>query len=156
MLGIRIRKAWLCLAPGYENWSEEACIVHAPTAGKARYKCFKDFQDAWDDIAGSDLLKVRVRRLSESDIELPMACPSIGELTKQQIHIIKHTYGVDSREPGHRNYYYCSLKKKELLGLVKIGLMHPGEQRWTKGSGYFSLNDRGIEVARSMIPTYLR
>ena len=154
MTGIRIRKAWLCLAPGYENWSKEACIIHAPTAGKARYKCFKDLQDVWEDITGGHLVKIKVRRLKESDVELPAPHPSIGELTKQQIHIIKHTYGVESREPGFRNYYYCSLKDTRLNELVELGVMHTGEQRWTEGSGYFSLNERGIEIARSLIPTY--
>ena len=50
----------------------------------------------------------------------------LAAFTKEQQHVLKHSYGYDSSNPGFREHYCTESDDPKLLSLVALGLMTQG------------------------------
>ena len=73
-------------------------------------------------------------------------------MNEEQIHILKHSWGFDSRNPGYRNRYCGSTKDTDLKALVITGYMvgpqHVGN--FGDNAGMFYLTDKAVEFLQAL------
>lgn len=151
----RTRKAWECGIRG----SGGSDIYYAPTASKARYQAFLDWNDPYPDLK---IMDIRVSRAAHCDVELPEPHRLVAELSPVERRFIEHAFGSVSRQPGYRDHYCAGIAEPPLLRLTyELGIFDGpfgGENEYGDGvhwSGvFFYLTDLGKQVARSMLPEY--
>ena len=76
----------------------------------------------------------------------------IEDLNPEQLHILKHSWGYDCREPGFRNHYCGDLDNKDILRLNQLGLMTgpKGIGLVGEGCGLFYLTDEAIKFLEEL------
>lgn len=122
--------------------------TYAETAGKAKYQKFLDM-DIFDN---DDWFKYRSLRWPEMDLFPPVLDTILKEISAAALDKLRHTYGVDSREPGHRNYYNGAVDDPDFKILIQKNLAVRDASRdhmLHKGSTYFHLTEKGIKAAMS-------
>lgn len=150
----KFKKAYIVIP----DWSDEQNVdvwkaqdpnsaTYAESQGKARY----DFA-MHIEYYESDWYKFRALRWKEKDLFPPVLHDSLECLNKEQISKMKHTYGVESNNPGNRNYYNCQWDDEDFKVLLAFDMAIRNtscDNRLTKGTTYFHLTDFGIEVIMS-------
>ena len=115
----RILKAFRCMVTGAEGTS----IIHAMTAGKARYKFLSDLRDIYDDIG---FQHIGVRRAPDLDMKFPILPAVAAKLNEEDKELIIHAFGGGSHiKPehwGYRDHYCCQPNDEMLTKLVSLGL----------------------------------
>jgi hypothetical protein len=126
-------------------------IIHAETRSKAQAAAFRGTDGFGSMIEW--LKDFSFRREKDSDLLEAVPMDVVSHLTEEEVQIIAHSHGNDSREPGFRSYYnVSSLDNESLNHLVELGIMHsPQETSWG-GSWYYHLTRYGCLVAFSMLP----
>lgn len=70
----------------------------------------------------------------------------LDKLTKEQQHVLKHSYGYDTSNPGYREHYCTSLFDLTMAELVRLELMQPGKSgkdaMLPDNEGMFYLTDK--------------
>jgi len=122
--------------------------IYAKTPSKARYQQYLHIEG--DTI--EEMQKYRVLRWKEKDLFPPVLHDSLECLNKEQISKMKHTYGVESHNPGYRNYYCCQWDDEDFKVLLALDMAERNtkhDKNLHEGSTYFYLTDFGIEVIMS-------
>jgi len=133
-----------------KDWKMQASrhAIYAETASKARYQQYLNIEG--DSVEA--MMAYRALRWKEKDLFPPVLHDSLECLNESQIKKMKHTYGVESREPGNRNYYNCPWDDEDFKTLLALDMAIRNPRRdenLTEGSTYFHLTDFGIEVIMS-------
>lgn len=148
-------KAWDCYLGGFD----EPSVVHATTAGKARYRCLLSLLDSYPSATVKD---IRVRRNKARDIPLPPPHWLLPELDEADRRIVLGAFGGGSHIPpskwGYRDHFCTSPGCRRMLRLAwEMGLFRGpfgergyGDTRPWVGAFYY-LTDLGKSVARSLI-----
>jgi hypothetical protein len=153
---IRRAKAWRVRV----TWSDDADIVYAASAGKARYELKLRLGDCYPDL---QFKQIAASRAKDCDRYLPTPHRLVAELSEQERGIILHAFGATYRRPevGYRNHYCTAPGDLTLLRLTfELGLFRGpyGEQAYGQSPGwigaFFYLTELGKHVALSMTPTY--
>jgi hypothetical protein len=152
----RIMKAWSCKV----EWSDDADIVYAPTAAKARYTLKLRLGDCYPDL---QFQEISARRAADRDIALPAQHRLVADLSEAERDIILHAYGHQGGRPeraGYRDHYCCAPGDSRMHRLAwELGLFRGpfGEEDMSRsmwGGVFYYLSDLGKHVARSMLPLY--
>lgn len=148
---MRLRKAW-AVRP---DWADSPQIIFAETASKARYAMYLMLED------DTKITQIEVKRAARADQRLPEEHRLVAELTEEQRHIVRHAFGQDRNGNGYRDHYCTAPGDLNLLSLAwEFGLFTGphGDREYDEISGwagsFFYLTSLGIDVARSMLPTY--
>jgi len=144
----RIRKAWRVYIKRYDD----AAIVYAATAGKARVQAWHRIDDGITRI-----IDVVARRAPECDVRLPPRSPIADQLSKDQLHCLLHAFGCggDVANAGKRDYFYTRHDDPPLVALYERGLMRVmADEAYGPGMAYFVLTQAGKDVALSCVPEY--
>ena len=147
----RLRKAWRVRVKEYDD----ASIIYAPTAGKAR-------MSIWHSLDNGDIRIVDIvaHRAPECDVTLPARDPVADHLSADETHCLLHAFGANCGDPtkaGYRDYFYTRRDDPPLVALAERGLITPmlGD-KWGNGMTYFVLTEDGKRVALSLVPEYAR
>jgi hypothetical protein len=148
----RIRKAWRIAVRGID----EATIVYAPTASKARSWLYREMD--WDWTFKQFLAGITVARCPSSDIALPARHPLAPQLSDRVLHCVVHAYGGTGLRAGYRDHFYTSDRDAMPKAAHYHGLfeMHRVPRSYAGSSDMVSyiLTDLGKNVARGEAETY--
>ena len=140
------------LSKAYEvipNWSDydEGYLIYADTASKAKYKAYIE-SECEDD----EWFKWKVRRKKHHDLYENIEHELTEKLSKEEIDIISHMNGNNSRNPGYRDHY-CTGKHEidKFKNLIELNITTKGA--WRGDQCFLYLTDLGKEIAFSMLPT---
>jgi len=70
-------------------------------------------------------------------------------MTEDQIGVLRHATGADSKSPGYRNRYCTEVDNADCLALVEAGLMSGPSHTdgmFGKGSGLFFVTEKGFKL----------
>ena len=146
-------------------WSDDADIVYAETAGKARYDLKLQLGDCYPDL---QFKQISATRAKDRDVFLPAPHRLVDELSERERSIVRHAFGSGTRRgssaqqgPGYRNHFCADPGNTALLRLTfELGLFRGpyGEQAYGDTGmwcgAFFYLTEFGKHVALSMTPTY--
>lgn len=144
-----VEKAWWWYDK--ENSQPDKCHCYGETLSKAKASLFRDLKEVGYLDSFSDLFCGFIfRRAPEKDrVKMPIA-PVLETLTEKQRHIIGHSNGNYSDNPGHRDYYCTTDGNPDCEQLVSIGLMKRGRTiNAHKSSRYYILTESGALAALS-------
>lgn len=156
---VRLRKAWRVKV----DWSDDADVVYARSAGAARYSLKLTLGDCYPDLRFD---QIKAHRLQSSDMVLPAPHRLVAELSSEERHRILHAYGYNGSwsspvKAGYRSHYCCEATDAVMHRLAwELGLFagpfgegRDGDSGMWAGVFYY-LSDLGKTVARSMLPLY--
>lgn len=114
-----IKKSW---SIGY-TWENHRETVYGETSGKAKYKLFFRHSDCFDQSFKEFLKQIICRRSKEDDLYLGIPAKELEGLSKQSIHILKHSLGLEENRPEPNRNHYCSNDTPDIKELRERKLM---------------------------------
>lgn len=151
----RIAKAWRVAV----EWSDDADVVFARSAGAARYRLMLRLRDCYPDLTFS---QITAWRAPACDRRLPGEHRLVAELSPTDRDVLLGAFGARyGRTPGYRDHFCTAPGDARMLRLAwELGLFSGpfGEGPYGTSPGwagaFFYLTELGKHVAASMLPTY--
>lgn len=72
-------------------------------------------------------------------------------MTDKQLHMMKHAWGFDSKEPGFRDHYCTHTTDEDMVALIRAGMFDgPYYGEYGAGCAMFYLTQPAIEKLQSL------